>query len=863
DAVEALAGRDPGRVWTVSAGEGGTPVAFMFPGGGAQQAGMGAELYRCEPAFRVEVDRCAEILRPELGFDLREVLYPAEAGREAAAARIHRADVAHPALFTVEYALARVWMEWGVHPTAVMGHSLGEYAAACVAGVFELESALRLVSARGRLMQSAPEGAMLVVPLPEAEVLPRLGDALSLAAVNGPGLCLVSGPPAAVAALQARLGAEGVDCRKLHFDRASHSAMMDPVLSRFREEVRAARPRAARIPFVSNLTGGWIAPERLADPEYWVSHLRRTVRFADGLTTLLEKPAVLLEVGPGQALSKLARREGRHDANRVGIPSLTAPNEGGSDVQQLLTALGRCWAAGVGVDWPRVSAHERRVRVPLPTYPFERRRFHIEADPASVPATNGPGVSTPAVKEIPTMPLPSPQDPREERVRKTLTGLLGRAFGFPDGEMEAYASASLLELGADSLLLMRISRAVEDEFGVAVPFRRLMSDLSSIDALGAHLHRELPAEPEPPAPAPRFVITEPAHTNGGPPAPAVEAAAVALPAGEGAPQTAVERVIAQQMALMHRQLELLQGGAARSEPTPVTPSVAPPAPEPPPRPNGGPPQPAAREPVREPARQAAEPVRQTAEPEAFGPFQPVRLSGAGGMAPGQQEALDALVRDYVERTRGSRDFAERYRRFLADPRATAGFRMTWKDMVYPIVGERAQGARLWDVDGNEYVDFTMGFGVYLLGHAPPVVADAVRRQLEMGSPVGPQSLQAGRVAELVCQLTGAERVAFCNSGTEAMMAAIRLARAATGRNKIAIFSGAYHGTFDGVLARRRPGSGETIPVTIGTPPGMVEDVLVLEYGAPASLDALRAHAHELAAVLDAGAGGDDVEDDEE
>ena len=873
DAVEALRGGDPGRVGTAQAGEGALPAAFLFPGGGAQRAGMARELYESEPVFRETVDRCAELLRPELGWDVREVLLAEDT--EEAAARIDRADVAHPALFVMEYALARTWMAWGVQPAAVMGHSLGEYAAACVAGVFTLEAALRLVAERGRLMQSAPEGAMLVVPLAEAELLPLLDEGLSLGAVNGPELCLVSGAPARVEAFAGRMEARGIDCRRLHFDRASHCALMDGVLDAFRQAVRAADPAPARIPFVSNLTGGWIAPERLADPEYWVSHLRQPVRFADGLAALRERPGVLLEVGPGQSLTKLARRQGGPAAAALAFASLTAPGEEGSDLQQLLTALGRCWAAGVKVDWTGFSARERRLRLRLPTYPFERTRFALPTAPAPAAAAGAaapdqdladrfallqerPAALT-IITEVVPMPLPTAGPARVERIRRTLTGLIGRAFGFADGEMDAHAGTSLLELGADSLLLMRVSRAIENETGVAIPFRRLMGELSSIDAMAAHLDGELPPDPEPaaaPPPAAEPIapaLAASAEPNG---VPGFAAPAdVSAPAGAGA----IERVIAQQMELMHRQLELLRGAPLSAAPAPA---------------NGvaastsagsmgsggsnGAESGSAGSTASSSSTASAASSSSTvtggsngapaasAEPQAFGPFQPVRRTSAT-LDAGQKEALDALVREYVAQTRGSRDFAERYRDYLADPRATAGFRLAWKDMVYPIVGERAQGSRLWDVDGNEYVDYTMGFGVYLLGHAPPMVAEAVRRQLEAGYPVGPQSRQAGRVAELVCRLTGAERAAFCNSGTEAMMAAVRLARAATGRRKIALFAGAYHGTFDGVLARAgREGS---IPVAPGIPQGMVEDVLVLEYGSPAALDAVRAHAGELAAVL--------------
>jgi acyl transferase domain-containing protein/acyl carrier protein/NAD(P)-dependent dehydrogenase (short-subunit alcohol dehydrogenase family) len=367
-------------------------VAFLFPGQGAQYPGMGLDLYRSEPVFREQVDRACGLLRPGLGLDPREILFPSGIDPAAAARRLEDTALAQPLLFLVEHALARLWMSWGVRPAALLGHSLGEYVAACLAGVFSLEEALDLVAARGRLIagladtpQGEHPGAMASLPLPEADVLPRLTRGLALAAVNGPSQCVVSGPAGEVRDLLAELAREGVEARRLHTSHAFHSELMDPVLEAYAAVVGKVRLSPPRLPCIANLTGTWLTAEQATDPAYWVRHLRETVRFGDGLATLVSggadgrapAPAALLEVGPGRTLTALARR---HPAARdlLALPSLRHPEDDPGRGEPIRTSLGHLWTAGAAVDWAGFQAGERRRRVRLPTYPFERKRYWVD-----------------------------------------------------------------------------------------------------------------------------------------------------------------------------------------------------------------------------------------------------------------------------------------------------------------------------------------------------------------------------------------------------------------------------------------------------------------------------------------------------
>ncbi|MCP3140917.1 type I polyketide synthase [Pyxidicoccus xibeiensis] len=409
DAVEALSQPQGARVLTESQDAVDRPVAFLFPGQGSQHVDMGRALYESEPVFRAEVDRCAEVLKRHLdGLDLRTVLYPKPEAAEECGKKLAQTSLTQPALFVLEYATARLWMSWGVKPAAMLGHSIGEYVAACLAGVLTVEHALQLVAARGRLMQGLPSGAMLAVPLSEDEVQPYLASGLSLAAMNSPMQCVLSGTHAAVEAVQKQLKDAGVQSHVLVTSHAFHSSMMDPILDAFTAQVAAVPLKPPTLPFVSNVTGTWITAEQATSPRYWAQHLRGAVRFADGLHALFSDPKrVLLEVGPGQVLGRLAKRHPGYTPARAVLPSMPPPQDTAQPGAAPLAyeTLGRLWQAGATVDWKGFHGTERRRRVPLPTYPFERQRFWVE------PAAEAPAPTVQAASDSAT---PQAQLPMEQ-----------------------------------------------------------------------------------------------------------------------------------------------------------------------------------------------------------------------------------------------------------------------------------------------------------------------------------------------------------------------------------------------------------------------------------------------------------------
>jgi amino acid adenylation domain-containing protein len=520
DAIVALDSADPKRIVSTFCEMGHRDIAFMFSGQGSQYANMGLDLYKEEPVFREQIDYCSEILQREISVDLRKLLYPAQDRIDEAEERLKQTFVTQPALFAIEFALAKLWMTWGIRPQALVGHSIGEFTAACLADVFSTTDALKLVAARGRLMQEMPPGRMLAVSLSEEQLSPFLNDDLSLAVINSPSLCVVSGEDNVIERLESLLSKKQVVYRQLHTSHAFHSRMMDPVIAPFAERVKQANPKPPKIPFLSNVTGTWITREEATDPNYWARHLRRTVRFADCVEELLKEPnRVLLEAGPGRTLSALATQHPAKKKSHVVLSSMRLPREKRDDGVFILDTLGALWRAGVPIDWMGFHAGTKRRRVPLPTYPFERKRYWIEARHPESPRAHGATAGGHSAPES-TYPLSissgevegrssddrntvpetdsasfsrtdlanmyvAPQTKAEKALAKLWQNVLGiKDVGIDD---------DFFDLGGHSLVAMTILSKVEKEFGVHLPLASLIQAPTIRQFAG--LLGETPAKP--------------------------------------------------------------------------------------------------------------------------------------------------------------------------------------------------------------------------------------------------------------------------------------------------------------------------------------------------------------------------------
>ncbi|QDE69384.1 non-ribosomal peptide synthetase [Myxococcus xanthus] len=776
-------------------------IVFLYPGQGTQYPGMGRQLFDSAPVFREALERCDALLRPHLDVPLLSVLFPTT---DATAQLIHQTRYTQPALFALGHALTELWRSWGVVPDAVMGHSVGEFTAAHAAGALGLEEALALLATRSRLIQALPQnGAMAAVLTDEATVRTALeGEPLmDVAAINGPRHVVISGEREAVQRIITALQAQGIESRPLTVSHAFHSPLLEPMLDGFEQVARVLPAHAPRLPLISNLTG-----ERMSqapDAAYWRRHARAPVQFFKSLQTLTQAgPALFIEMGPHDTLLGMAKRCVPESAS-LWLPSLRRQQDAW---ETLLGSLGALHTRGVAIPWSAVDANHPRRRVPLPTYPFERQRYLLDS-------------TLPSPAHSPTMmtqtSAAAPVVSRKERLLTELRAVVALLLQAPPEKLDP--RMSFLEMGADSLVLLDAIRNVEKRFGVKLAIRQLFEELTTLDALASHLDQTLPASfalsPAPAAasvPAPLPVSAPPAAAN-----------TLSAPPG-----SAVEQLIQQQLQLMAQQLALLGGRPSAPLSLPVAAQEA-------------------------PAPKAA--PANTAKAGGASPFGAGPKSGTPEreLPAVQQRHLDALIAKYTARTKRSKEAAVRYRSKWSDVRWLMNFRAELKEVCYPIVSVRSKGSRVWDADGNEYIDFSMGFGVHLFGHNPPFIMEALQQRLAEGMELGPQSDLGGQAAELLCELTGMKRVTFCNSGTEAVMTALRLARAATGRTKIVMFTGSYHGHSDGTLVVGRMVNGEpqSLPMAAGVSPKVVEDVLVLPYGEDRTLELIREHLHELAGVL--------------
>lgn len=740
-AISALRNFEPKRTYAGIATK--PRIVLMFPGQGAQYLGMGAQLYENEPTFRAALDRCHEALAPAL--DLRTVIF---ASGESAQSQLRETRITQPAIFAVSYALAQLWLSWGVQPVALVGHSVGEYVAATLAGVFTLEDAIRLVARRAELVQAQPRGAMLAVRLSESEASNLADEQISLAAINSPKLCVLAGSDGAIAAIESDLSAQGIATKHLETSHAFHSAMMDTVIAPLKSAIEKVKRHPPITPVFSTVTADWLSAEDATDPHYWARHARDPVRFSPAVARLLTEPNhVFIECGPGQTLTQLVRQHG--SANRVVVTSI---REGAGEIETLHAALAQLWTHGASVKWDAIRHGERPVHVSLPAYPFERQSYFAEpvACEKSAPSLRGNirsaatdfTTQTDAVPAIEAGQAPDNASSKvslPSQILAILSELSGNELADADPDL------SFIELGFDSLSLTQAAIALHKTFRVKVTFRQLLQDLPSPATLAEYLEKHIPA---------------------------------------------------------------------RTDESP-------------------------RSAKRVSEKSAAAPQA----PKPHGPFRAIDRT-ATTLTAAQQSHLDDLISRYTARTGKSKSAIAEHRAHLADPRAVAGFRREWKEMIYPLICERSEGSKLWDADGNEYTDITLGFGQILFGHRPQWLIAAIEHQLHSGIEIGPTSPLAGQLAKRLSQYLGLERVAFCNTGSEAVAAALRLARTVTGRDKVAVFSGAYHGIFDEVLFRPGPA-----PIAPGIPASAVQNLVVLDYGTDESLAWLRDHADELAAVM--------------
>ena len=724
-------------------------VIFVFPGQGVQRVGMCRDLYKHEPVFRSELDACDRILSPLLGESLLGALYPEGAEPDKASnefdsglSRLDRTWLAQPAIFAVCYALARLWEFWGIVPAMVVGHSIGEFVAAAIAGSLSLDKALALIAARGRLMQQQPSGAMLAVRASEERVRGLLPAALDLAAINAPQSVTVSGSDHDIAAFAEVLTAQGIAVKRLATSHGFHSRSMDAVPAALREALPGLKPASPRLPWISSYTGSTVTAENLPTWD-WARQARESVRFADAIRaahTTLIGDAIFLEVAPSATLQHAMRETlaGKLQVERVltGIASTNGATEE-PEKHALLAALARLTALGVEPRWEKLRSDRTPKRVLLPTYPFERKRYWVDA-PRPVSATslqaappldpvdphNASPISAGSQRTSMASDSPISDNHTLSSDNAVLNELKAIVTELSDLDLSSVAATtSFVELGLDSLFLTQLTQAIRSRYGVKLTFRQIMGELGTFAALADHLRPHIKAVVQVPASEPATLSTH------------------AVPAVPAAPDEGYAALFAQQLQaltdLMQRQLAVLGTTHAAAMTVPATLPKA----------------------TATAAVNLAKPLPSVAHHNAavettlgtMVPFRPLELRQETPLTAKQQGHVTGLVSRSNTRTGASKQHVAQYRDLLADPRVASGFHPEWKEMVYPLVVERAHGAHLWDKDGNRYIDILNGYGSILFGHSPQFVTDALRAQLELGFPIGPQTELAGECAALIAE----------------------------------------------------------------------------------------------------------------
>jgi acyl transferase domain-containing protein/acyl-CoA synthetase (AMP-forming)/AMP-acid ligase II len=780
-------------------------LVFMFTGQGAQYPLMAYELYQAESVFQQAMKRCDDILSSQLEHSILTVLYSPEHAH-----LLERTDYTQVALFSVQYSLVQLWAYWGIKPQLVLGHSVGEYVAACVAGVFSVQDALSLLATRGKLMQQLEaKGKMIAVRATADVVEPMLTEfstLVSVAAYHGVSGVVVSGETEVVAKIAADLKALSYQVTSLDTARAFHSPLMEPVLQEFSKAAHNIQYHCPALAMVSSVTGQKIT-EEIATAEYWIRQICQPVLFESCISTLATGQYIhFVEIGTKATLTAIVQQNMKDPACHY-VPSISRKGE---ELSQIHRSLGRLYEAGFDIDWHHFYQGKMMNKIPLPEYPFDSDSHWLSVNTTGALAGNGTdeadvvAVSSTVHNQI------------SDFILTTIATLMETSSD------SIRMDLPLLEMGVDSLMLSQAVRKFEHRFGLEFTIRQFYEDLTTIDALVAYvaLHSEhIETAQNNPLPVAQPIAV--AHSN--------NLAISSLPEViAGQDQQMILALCQQQLAMVsqtmnavvEQQLVFVKNQAA--EPVLSKQAV----------PTGG----------------GVATNGQAVVKEASLIWQPKEFT-ATKVSDKQQQHLDQLIVEQNKKNVTSKNMTAQYRHTLADNRASAGFRLSTKEMLFPLFSDRAQGSHIWDVDGNEYVDLTMDFGVNLFGHRSPFIVDAITKQANTSMQLGLTSPLAGKVAELICELTGMARVAFCNSGTEAVMTALRLARTKTGRSKVVHFSGSYHGHFDGTLGQADVEGVSAVPFCSGVSTSALNDSMVLEYAHEQTLQTIRDHAHEIAAVL--------------
>ncbi len=808
-------------------------LILMFPGQGSQYRLMGKNLYEHIKFFRERFDECCAIISPILGYDLKSFIHD-----DSQSEMLNNTFYSQPVIFVTEYCLARTVLELGYSVKALVGHSIGEYVAATVAGVFSLEDGLKTIAMRAKLMRDLPAGMMLSLPLHIEEVKPYLNELnISVAAINSDRSCVLSGEISEIEQLKIRLTASSTAYVELKTSHAFHSSMMLPVVPVFEEFLKTIKLNKPKIAIYSTVTAQK-EDSLLTNASYWAQQIGETVLFKASMDKIKSENlcAVFLETGTKNILGQLLKKESRTEIEQgtVKVVSLLSSSVE-KEVHHFLDALGELWMEGINFSQLKVLYQpEDQRRHIAPVYPFAKNVFWL-----------GP-FNNDQSRKLHTEDT-FMNDGKLTALKDQLSDLFERSSGIPVSEFEE--ETTFMEMGMDSLFLTQISLQIKKELKISVTFRQLVEELTTINQLaGFLLKKNFSSSPEPKRFSPEkdpeenplespdevslpSITPEPIprpRPSPMPSTPEVPNREVINPVGALESREEIKSIIQRQLDLMNLQLSLLTHSPVKvSVPKAIDCPVV-------------------KEAVFKTNTQRGADIKKSKE--AFGAAARITVEKTAKLDLKQLDQVKQFFSQYEKKTQSSKKFTQENRKNHADPRVVTGFKPESKEICYPIVVKKSHNQTFWDLDDNQYIDMTCGFGSNFFGNQNEIIKKHILNQIEEGIELGPQHPLVGEVSNMIAELTGNERSAFCNTGSEAVLGAMRLARTVTGREKIIVFSGSYHGINDEVILRGGK-NGSASPAAPGINNESVSNMIVLEYGTSETLMKIKDIAHEVAAVL--------------
>lgn len=830
--------------------------ALLFTGQGSIYQKAGFELYKNSSPYKEAFDECSNEFNKVMGIDLVSILYSDEK------VDFLKPEYSQPAIFALEYSMSKFWEKIGIVPDVVIGHSIGEYAAACYAGLFTLQDAVKMIAARSELMEKLePNGKMVGVLAAADDVNKAIIESncknVSIAAINGPINVTISGYNEEVdRVVQTLHKSKRVFVTDLGIAYPYHSVVISKYANELKDGLEGIKCGKLKIKMISSVTGDFIDETEIGKMDYWANHLCRTVDFCKAINTATKSNiSSFIEVGAMATLTGIASQCIPMD-NNIFAPSL---RKGVDCYKQLLDSIGLLYVNGFNIDFRKVYESRSNEIVEIGEYPFIRKQFAKEN------LNNGNSKDlTLSNKNKENVEMSDNQTTLKDNVLKDIIDTVHALTGIDRDDIDK--DEELISYGFDSLLLASLGKQIENKFGFQMSMDKLFTSLNTLDKISAKIveNCDLKNIYEDNSRIEEVVISDAKIENNQviPTNNIISNNSYAVsntfipsensvkPIREGINSSSldwVNNLFELQINLMREQNQILTEFASRGEQFPVyeksdinrikSDEIN-----------------AANkiQPAVTSKEMIASEKKQSKNNDYYLPYHKMTLKENSKVEALQLKYLKNIESKYNLMTKNSKNQTQRYRDVYASNRNSAGFRPLYKEMLYQIIAQSGHGSKLVDIDGNEFIDLTMGFGVNFFGHCPQFVEEALKEEIKRGFPLGPMSCLAGTVAQQISELTGVERVFFCNSGTEADMFAVRIARAITGKNKIVCFKGAFHGTYDGFLgvpSMLKNIDTSTFPMAPGITENAVKDLLLLDFDSDESIEYIKKNSDMIAGVI--------------